>query len=102
MNRLIRQIAPAVALLFALPGRAMAAGTGMPWETGIEAIFNSLTGPIIGWVAVIVIILAGLALAFGNLEGGAKKIVFVVIGIGVVAGAPALAASLGIVGGAMM
>ena len=26
--------------------------TGMPWETGMQKIYNSLTGPIIGWIAV--------------------------------------------------
>lgn len=84
------------------PGQAMAAQTGMPWEAGIQQIFNSLTGPIVGWLAIIVIIISGLMLTFGNMEGGAKKIVFAVIGVAVVAGAPALAAQLGIVQGAVI
>lgn len=86
----------------ALPSQALAAQTGMPWEAGIQQIFNSLTGPIVGWLAIIVIIIAGVILTFGNMEGGAKKIVFAVIGVAVVAGAPALAAQLGIVQGAVI
>jgi|GEM_PF-5017888 len=81
---------------------AWAGNTGMPWETGVQSIFDSLTGPLVGWIAVIVIILGGLALAFGNFEGGAKKIIGAVIGIAVVAGAPALAVQLGIVQGAVI
>ena len=81
---------------------AWAGATGMPWETGVQSIFDSLTGPLVGWIAVIVIIIAGAALAFGNFEGGAKKIIGAVIGIAVIAGAPALAVQLGIVQGALI
>tara|TARA_R110002096_G_scaffold174994_1_gene350763 strand:+ start:3971 stop:4279 length:309 start_codon:yes stop_codon:yes gene_type:complete len=81
---------------------AWAGSTGMPWESGVQSIFDSLTGPLIGWLAVIVIIIAGAALAFGNFEGGSKKIIGAVIGIAVIAGAPALAVQLGIVQGAMI
>tara|TARA_R110002096_G_scaffold425908_3_gene635025 strand:- start:7284 stop:7586 length:303 start_codon:yes stop_codon:yes gene_type:complete len=81
---------------------AWAGSTGMPWETGVQSIFDSLTGPLVGWIAVIVIIIAGAALAFGNFEGGAKKIIGAVIGIAVIAGAPALAVQMGIVQGAMI
>lgn len=91
-------ITPFMSLM--LSAAAHASATGMPWETGIQSIFDSLTGPLIGWIAVIVIIIGGLALAFGNMEGGAKKIIGAVIGIAVVAGAPALAVQLGVVAGA--
>jgi len=93
----------ATSMLLALPStNAWAGNTGMPWETGVQSIFDSLTGPLVGWLAVIVIIIAGAALAFGNFEGGAKKIIGAVIGIAVIAGAPALAVQMGIVQGAMI
>lgn len=101
-TRLSQTAAVVGATAVALPGQANAAQTGMPWEAGIQQIFNSLTGPIVGWLAIIVIIIAGVILTFGNMEGGAKKIVFAVIGVAVVAGAPALAAQLGIVQGAVI
>jgi type IV secretory pathway VirB2 component (pilin) len=101
-TRLLQSTAVVGATAVALPGQVLAAQTGMPWEAGIQQIFNSLTGPIVGWLAIIVIIIAGVILTFGNMEGGAKKIVFAVIGVAVVAGAPALAAQLGIVQGAVI
>lgn len=101
-TRLAQTAAVVGAATVALPTQALAAQTGMPWEAGIQQIFNSLTGPIVGWLAIIVIIIAGVILTFGNMEGGAKKIVFAVIGVAVVAGAPALAAQLGIVQGAVI
>lgn len=101
-TRLSQTAAVVGATAVALPSQAHAAQTGMPWEAGIQQIFNSLTGPIVGWLAIIVIIIAGVILTFGNMEGGAKKIVFAVIGVAVVAGAPALAAQLGIVQGAVI
>ena len=96
----LKQILAAIIMTPMISATAHATTTGMPWETGVQSIFDSLTGPLIGWIAVIVIIIGGLALAFGNMEGGAKKIIGAVIGIAVVAGAPALAVQLGVVAGA--
>jgi len=100
MTRNLKRIFAATLMMPMISATAQASATGMPWETGVQSIFDSLTGPLIGWIAVIVIIIGGLALAFGNMEGGAKKIIGAVIGIAVVAGAPALAVQLGVVAGA--
>ena len=60
------QIATAVtaALIVAVP--AHAAGTGMPWEGPLDQILQSIEGPVARIVAVIIITLTGLALAFGE------------------------------------
>jgi type IV secretion system protein VirB2 len=102
MSYKIKPVLTTACLLSLMSTSAQASSTGMPWETGVQSIFDSLTGPLVGWIAVIVIIIGGLALAFGNMEGGAKKIIGAVIGIAVVAGAPALAVQLGVVAGAVI
>ena len=44
---------------------AYAAGTNMPWEAPLQQILDSIQGPVAKVMSVIVIILTGLALAFG-------------------------------------
>ena len=49
---------------------AQAAGTNMPWEQPLSQILDSIQGPVAKVMSVIVIILTGLALAFGETSGG--------------------------------
>jgi len=49
--------------LLLLAGTAHAAGSSMPWEGPLQAILESIQGPVARIVAVIVIIATGLALA---------------------------------------
>mgnify|MGYP003679937848 CR=1 FL=1 len=55
-------LAGVVALTIAAP--AQAAGSSMPWEAPLQAILESIQGPVAKIVAVIIIIATGLALAF--------------------------------------
>jgi type IV secretory pathway VirB2 component (pilin) len=71
----------ALMLLFALP--AHAAGSGMPWEAPLETILESIQGPVARIVAVIIIIVTGLALAFGDTSGGFRKLVQIVFGLSI-------------------
>ena len=57
----------ALALAAGLP--AHAAGTGMPWEGPLDQILNSIEGPVARIVAVIIITITGLTLAFGETSG---------------------------------
>ena len=52
------------AALLAAP--AYAAGSGMPWEGPLDQILQSIEGPVARIVAVIIITLTGLMLAFGE------------------------------------
>jgi type IV secretion system protein VirB2 len=63
--------------------RAWAAGSGMPWEAPLERILESVQGPVAKIVAVIIITVTGLALAFGDTSGGFRKMVQVVFGLSV-------------------
>jgi type IV secretory pathway VirB2 component (pilin) len=79
----IGRLAIAVALLVSLASKARAAGSGMPWEAPLQRILESVQGPVAKIVAVIIITVTGLALAFGDTSGGFRKMVQVVFGLSV-------------------
>ena len=62
---------------------AHAAGSSMPWEGPLQAILDSIQGPVARIVAVIIIIATGLALAFGDTSGGFRKLVQIVFGLSI-------------------
>ncbi len=57
-----------IAMLVAGPAWAAGGGTAMPWETPLETIMQSLSGPVAKAVGIIAIVLTGLGFAFS--EGG--------------------------------
>lgn len=67
--------------LLTLP--AYAAGSGMPWEGPLDQILQSIEGPVARIVAVIVITLTGLMLAFGETSGGMRKLIQIVFGLSI-------------------
>jgi len=77
---------PRIGVLLAvllLAGTAHAAGSSMPWEGPLQAILESIQGPVARIVAVIVIIATGLALAFGDSSGGFRKLIQIVFGLSI-------------------
>ena len=70
-----------IALAFAAP--AHAAGSSMPWEAPLQAILESIQGPVAKIVAVIIIIATGLALAFGDTSGGFRRLIQIVFGLSI-------------------
>lgn len=62
---------------------AHAAGTGMPWEGPLDQILQSVEGPVARIVAVIIITLTGLTLAFGETGGGFRKLIQIVFGLSI-------------------
>jgi type IV secretion system protein VirB2 len=70
-------------LLSFATSQTWAAGSGMPWEAPLERILESVQGPVAKIVAVIIITVTGLALAFGDTSGGFRKMVQVVFGLSV-------------------
>ncbi|PZQ64016.1 MAG: conjugal transfer protein TrbC [Phenylobacterium zucineum] len=61
-------IVAGIAMLVAGPAWAAGGGTAMPWETPLETIMQSLSGPVAKAVGIIAIVLTGLGFAFS--EGG--------------------------------
>lgn len=75
--------AAAFALGLILADPAHAAGSGMPWEAPLQSILESIEGPVAKIVAVIIIIVTGLTLAFGDTSGGFRRLVQIVFGLSI-------------------
>ena len=73
----------AVAGLFAATGPALAAGSNMPWEQPLQQILQSVEGPVSKIIAVIIIIVTGLTLAFGDTAGGFRRLIQIVFGLSI-------------------
>jgi type IV secretory pathway VirB2 component (pilin) len=71
------------AVALAMAGPAQAAGSSMPWEAPLQAILESIQGPVAKIVAVIIIIATGLALAFGDTSGGFRRLIQIVFGLSI-------------------
>ena len=67
---------------------------GMPWETPLQKVVDSLTGPVSKMVGVVVIVLAGLGIAMGEAGSGVRKLFQVVLGLGIAFSAASIIASL--------
>ena len=65
------------------PESAFAAGTNMPWEAPLQNILDSIQGPVAKSLAVIVIIITGLTLAFGETSGGLRRLIQIIFGISI-------------------
>ena len=86
--RILRPLSPAcvsalVAAAALLPARAMAAGSNMPWEQPLNQILQSVEGPVAKIMAVIIIIVTGLTLAFGDTSGGFRRLIQIVFGLSI-------------------
>jgi type IV secretion system protein VirB2 len=60
---------------------AHAAGAGLPWEAPLERILESIEGPVAKVIAVLIIIITGLSLAFGDMSGGFRRLIQIVFGL---------------------
>jgi type IV secretion system protein TrbC len=82
MSRGVRRgLALLICFLAATP--VFAAGSDMPWEGPLQDILDSIQGPVARIVAVIIIIVTGLTLAFGDTGGGFRKLVQIVFGLSI-------------------
>ena len=84
-SRLRRRLAAlataSLAVLASAP--AHAAGSNMPWEAPLNSILQSIEGPVAKIIAVIIIIVTGLTLAFGDTSGGSRKLIQIVFGLSI-------------------
>lgn len=62
---------------------AWAAGSNMPWEQPLNQILQSVEGPVAKIIAVIIIVVTGLTLAFGDSSGGFRKLIQIVFGLSI-------------------
>ncbi|MER9365018.1 TrbC/VirB2 family protein [Mesorhizobium sp. M0518] len=70
-----------LSLVMAAP--AFASGSSMPWEQPLQQILQSIEGPVAKIMAVIIIIVTGLTLAFGDTSGGFRRLIQIVFGLSI-------------------
>ena len=73
--------ASVIALTISAP--AHAGGSSMPWEGPLQSILESIEGPVAKIIAVIIIIVTGLTLAFGDTSGGFRRLIQIVFGLSI-------------------
>jgi type IV secretion system protein TrbC len=84
--RIRRQIATAASVAVVsmmMAPAAHASGSSMPWEAPLQSILESIEGPVAKIVAVIIIIITGLTLAFGDTSGGFRRLIQIVFGLSI-------------------
>ena len=84
--RVRRTVATAAAFAYVnlvLVPAAHASGSSMPWEQPLQQILQSIEGPVAKIIAVIIIIVTGLTLAFGDTGGGFRKLIQIVFGLSI-------------------
>lgn len=82
-TRRIATAATTLAISIMLTPAAHASGSSMPWEQPLEKILQSVEGPVAKIVAVIIIIVTGLTLAFGDSSGGFRRLIQIVFGLSI-------------------
>ena len=85
LNRARHAFARAWAFIFVAlaTAPAYAAGSNMPWEQPLTQILDSIQGPVAKVVSVIIIIVTGLTLAFGETSGGFRRLIQIVFGLSI-------------------
>ena len=85
ITRARRALATASAFTFVAlaTAPAYAAGSNMPWEQPLNQILESIQGPVAKVISVIVIIVTGLTLAFGETSGGFRRLIQIVFGLSI-------------------
>jgi len=79
-----RFLAMSLVAAFALASApAYATGSSMPWEAPLQSILDSVQGPVAKVISVIVIVITGLTLAFGDSSGGFRRLIQIVFGLSI-------------------
>jgi type IV secretion system protein TrbC len=76
-------MATVAALSLMTAPEAYASGSSMPWEQPLQQILQSIEGPVAKILAVIIIIVTGLTLAFGDTAGGFRRLIQIVFGLSI-------------------
>lgn len=82
-RRHLATAASVTVLSLLLAPAAHASGSSMPWEAPLQSILESIEGPVAKIIAVIIIIVTGLTLAFGDTSGGFRRLIQIVFGLSI-------------------
>jgi len=91
--------------LLTAAGNVMASTTGsMPWDSPLKTLQEDLTGPLAAVVGSLAFFVAGAMLVFGREEmhGFVKVLLYIIMGIAVLANGPNIMSTLGINQGALV
>ena len=83
LPRRLMMTASMLVISIAMAPAAHASGSSMPWEQPLQQILQSIEGPVSKIIAVIIIIVTGLTLAFGDTSGGARRLIQIVFGLSI-------------------
>ena len=103
-NRIIyTALLSGIASILVLEPAIASSSGGLPWETPLEKLKDSITGPVAGIVALVAVATAGLMLVFGGeLSDFTKRLVYLVGVLGLLLGAGTLLGGLGLTSGASL
>lgn len=89
----------AIALSLAEPALASSGGGGLPWESPLQQIQQSITGPVAGFIALAAVAIAGGMLIFGGeLNDFARRLCFIALVGGILLGSTQIVALFGATG----
>ncbi len=89
----------AVSFSVSEPALASSGGGGLPWESPLQQIQQSITGPVAGFIALAAVAIAGAMLIFGGeLNDFARRLCYVALVGGVLLGATQIVALFGATG----
>ena len=83
VRRTVATVAAVAYVNLVLVPAAHASGSSMPWEQPLQQILQSIEGPVAKIIAVIIIIVTGLTLAFGDTSGGFRRLIQIVFGLSI-------------------
>lgn len=83
LSRRLMMTASVLVVSVATAPAAHASGSSMPWEQPFQQILQSIEGPVAKIIAVIIIIVTGLTLAFGDTSGGFRRLIQIVFGLSI-------------------
>ncbi|RWC00257.1 MAG: conjugal transfer protein TrbC [Mesorhizobium sp.] len=86
-------------LALASPALASSGGGGLPWESPLQQIQQSITGPVAGFIALAAVAIAGGMLIFGGeLNDFARRLCYIALVGGVLLGATQIVGLFGATG----
>jgi len=92
-----------LSVVLLLPVLVHASGSGLPWESPLQKILDSISGPVAKIAGVIAICLTGLGLAFGEGGGLMRKCLGIVFGLSIAFSASSFGLSFfGFAGGCLV
>ncbi|RZN16074.1 TrbC/VirB2 family protein [Bradyrhizobium sp. Leo121] len=99
-DRLAARIALGLALGLLITHPALASSGGsLPWESPLEQIQKSITGPVAGFIALAAVAVAGGMLIFGGeLNDFARRLMYIVLVAGILLGSTQIVALFGSTG----